>query len=284
MGKLKVKSKVSVDKLSYVGYKTEQFQILINSLTERLIEKRTVARYPYEWNYHLFGGAIIQERTAVDKTDVRIEFNPNSLKGAKGAYYVGIMKFMSTFKYVRATRVDIAIDLYNIDMNDYVIMDTKGRKTVEYRGGSGELETFYVGAPASDLRIRIYDKRKEQGQSENSPTWWRVEAQVSGELIDHLDKFSPFEGLELIRKDRSLDHIKSFKEQVFIRHLLNNPKDLERLSRTTRYRYKKILSDLGRSESKRISFCDIYKKNYNTVLDTIEEFKQPSEVNNRIIL
>ena len=280
MGKIKVKSKVSVDKLAYVGYKTELFQVLINSLSEKLIEKRTVARYPYEWNYHLYGGSIIQERTEFNKTDVRIEFNPNRLKGE---WYDGIIQFMNTFKYVRPTRVDIAIDLYNIDINDYIVMDDKGRKTVEYRGGSGELETYYVGAPSSDLRVRIYDKRKEQGQSEDKEAWWRVEAQVTGEVIEHLDKISPFEGIEIIRKDSRLDHIKSFKEQVFIRHLLHNPKDLERLSRPTRYRYKKILSDLGRSESERVSLCDIYKKNYKTVLDTIDEYKRPSESNNMLL-
>lgn len=61
-----------------------------------------------------------------------------------------------------------------------------------------KLETFYVGAPGAEIRLRIYDKGKEIGKTGKEwflPLWgrdgpediWRVEFQLRREALKDLD-------------------------------------------------------------------------------------------------
>ncbi len=98
-------------------------------------------------------------------TDLRIDFNPNSLK-KRGAEKVWgdiryILKILNA--EIRLSRFDLAFDIFNAP--EVVEMrNLKGGITrKEFYGRSGALETVYWGSQASSVQIRLYDKLVELG-------------------------------------------------------------------------------------------------------------------------
>lgn len=272
-----MKSTLTVDRLTIVGNKIDYKlqKVLIDSL---LVKGRYRAQYPYDWRYELVGGGVLEIGSLYNQSDIRLDFNPNKVKTEEHRNM--IKELISTMKNVRITRVDPALDLKGIDINDYAIIDSLSRKYNAWYSGVGRLETYYIGATTSDLRIRIYDKALEQGKKGN---WWRIESQLRREYAENYSLFNPFVNIVLIRKDVDLSHINSFKERVFIRYLLENQNDLFRLSKPTRLRYKKILKDLAKSDSTEIDFLAVFDS-YKSIIDkTIKEYTQVSDTNNAII-
>jgi hypothetical protein len=267
---------LAVDRLTIVGNKIEYKlqKVIAGSL---LVDGRYRAQYPYDWRYELVGGGVMEIGSLKDQSDIRLDFNPNSVKTEEHKNM--IKDLISTMKNVRITRVDPALDLKGIDINDYAIIDSLSRKYNSWHSGTGRLETYYIGATTSDLRIRIYDKALEQGEKGD---WWRIESQLRREYAENYSLFNPFVNLTLVRKDVDLSHIKTFKEKVFIKHLLENQNDLFRLAKNTRTKYKKILQDLAGSDSTEVDFIGIYE-GYKGIIDaTIREYTQVSETNNVI--
>ena len=275
--KVKIK-KVSVDRLTLVGFKVDyKLETVLHSITTDVIERRCKTQYPFDWQYNLVGGGVLQIGSLQDQSNIRIDFNPNN---SKGRYKEQIKQFIGCMKYVKPTRIDVAIDLQEFDMNDYTIIDDLSRKTNSWNSGSGRLETHYIGAPTSDLRLRIYDKALEQGEKGD---WWRIEAQMRREFAERYDLFNPFENITLVKKEQNLSHIENFKEKIFLDHLLKNPDDLSRLAKNTRTKYKKILKDLAQSDSISKDFNYIYDDYKNIITNTLEEYIQESYINNVII-
>lgn len=271
-------SKLSVDRLTIVGFKIDyKLENLLNDITFDLIEKRFRTSFPYEWQYNLIGGGVLQVGNEHNQSNIRLDFNPNSVK--EGRHKDQIKKLIACMKYVKLTRIDVAIDLKEVDLDNYSFIDHLSLKNNTWRSGVGRLETHYIGAPTSDFRIRIYDKALEQGKKGN---WWRIEAQMRREFAENYKYFNPFEKLTLVKKDTDLSHIKNFKEQIFIDHLLKNPEDLSKLAQSTMYKYKKILQDLGESSSTHVNFTKIYNSNLKFITQTVEDYLQESYVNNVI--
>lgn len=86
----------------------------------------------------------------------------------------------------RATRIDIAIDLFDENLTgskivfqlDSGLANTRFRTWQEVKGGGGDNGyTLYLGSRESAVQIRIYDKGAEQGLSLN---WWRYEMVFNG--------------------------------------------------------------------------------------------------------
>lgn len=269
---------VSTDRLTLVGFKLDyQLQNLLSDPTFDLIDKRYRASYPFEWRYELIGGGVLEVGSLITQSDMRIDFNPNSVKTER--HKEMLVKLISCMKYVKPTRIDIAMDIEDIDLNDYAIVDRLARKTNLWMSGTGKLETYYIGAPLSDLRIRIYDKALEQGQEGKK---WRIESQLRRGFAESYKLFNPFSDITLVRKDVDLSTVKDFKEKVFISHLLNNVNDLGQLAKNTRTRYKKILKELADSDSKKIDFHNVYN-NYKSVVEkTYTEYTNKTLINNVI--
>lgn len=271
-----METELTVDRLTIVGSKVDYKlqNVLAGSL---LVNGRRRTQYPYDWRFELVGGGVLEIGSLENQSDIRLDFNPNSVKTEEHKNM--IKELVSTMKNVRITRVDPALDLKDIDINDYAIIDSLSRKYNKWYSGTGRLETYYIGATTSDVRIRIYDKALEQGKKGD---WWRIESQLRREYAENCSLFNPFENITLVKKDVDLSHIKNFKEKVFISYLLDNPDDMYRMNNKTRYRYKKILQDLAQSDSKKIDFLGVYEGYKNIIDTTIREYIQVSETNNVI--
>jgi len=272
--------KVSVDNLTLVGNLVEsKFNKLLESVLFPLIKKRYRSNnFLYDWTYQLVAGGIVETGSRQGEKLIRLEFNPNKLVSEE--HKEMIHSLIACMKYVRVSRFDVAIDLRNVDMNDYVVIDDKSRKYNKWYDGSGRMETHYIGGSNSDLRIRIYDKAKER-ETEGikvKGSWWRIEAQIRGKLAENYKLFNPFEDITLVLENANLEHIESLKEKVFIKHLLSNPNDLNELSKNTRLKYKKILKDLAESNST-IDFKSIYKEYKSEINWTLYTFIKQSRIN-----
>jgi hypothetical protein len=115
-----------------------------------------------------------------DNQGTRIEFNPNYISVDEVVEHIS---FLTSCNQFRLSRLDIAFDILNeYDLHDFVIDLPRVKRNV-YTSSAGKLETLYLGAPKSNKRVRIYDKRLERlsaGYSElQLPSmWWRVEVQL----------------------------------------------------------------------------------------------------------
>lgn len=272
-----MESTLTVDRLTLVGNKIDYKlqKVIASSL---LVNGRYRAQYPYDWRFELVSGGMLEIGSLKNQSDIRLDFNPNNVKTEEHKNM--IKEIISAMKNVRITRVDPALDLKDIDINDYAIIDSLSRKYNSWHSGSGRLETYYIGAPTSDIRIRIYDKALEQGEKGD---WWRIECQLRREYAENYSLFNPFEHITFVRKDVNLSHIKNFKEKVFIKHLLENPDDIYRLSKNSRTKYKKILHDLARSDSTKLDFLHVYEDYKNIIDKTISDYIEISIPNNVII-
>lgn len=272
-----METELTVDRLTIVGNKIDYKlqNVLASSL---LVNGKRRTQYPYDWSFELVGGGILEIGSLENQSDIRLDFNPNSIKTEEHKNM--IKELISTMKNVRITRVDPALDLRGVDVNDYAIIDSLSRKYNSWHSGTGRLETYYIGATTSDIRIRIYDKALEQGEKGD---WWRIECQLRREYAENYSLFNPFEGVTLVKKDVDLSHIKNFKEKVFIRYLLENTDDICRLSKNSRTKYKKILQDLAGSDSTEIDLLGIYEAYKNSIDKTIRDYIEISTPNNVII-
>lgn len=271
---------VSIDRLTLVGFKlNNELEKILSDPTFDLIGNRYRAPYPYEWRFELLGGGLLEIGSLKTQSDIRLDFNPNSIKTER--HKEMLKSLIAIMKYAKPTRIDIAMDIDDIDINDYAIVDRLARKTNLWLSGVGKLETYYIGAPTSDLRIRIYNKALEQGQEGKK---WRIESQLRREFAENYSKFNPFDDITLVPKSVDLSKIKGFKEKVFIRHLLNNVNDLGQLQKDTRSKYKKILHELADSNSKEINFHNVYEDYKTTVVDIFDNYIEKSLINNLVWL
>ena len=168
--------KVSLDRLTLKGTMTPELEGYLNFSV--FVDNRRTAAEPYRWNFNLLDGSFLQIPQLING-ELRLDFNPTTAHSE-------IFQVIKRIKDPEPTRVDIAIDYYDIDLlNDGWNWMHKPVKTRRFFAPDGKLETLYIGAPSSDRQIRIYDKAKEQGIEGQ---WTRVEVQLRHkackELID----------------------------------------------------------------------------------------------------
>lgn len=272
LGKGVINLELSVDRLSLVGFKNSyKLDNFLSDINTDIIDKRVRANYPYEWRYILVGGGVLEIGELEEQSNIRLDFNPNSVKLDR--HREQLERLISCMKYVKPTRIDIAIDIKNIDLNDYIVIDNMSRKNNRYYDGKNRLETYYLGARNSDFTIRMYDKALEQGKDGD---WWRIEAQLRREFAENYKNINPFESFVLVEKKSNLDHIKGFSQKMIVKHLLNEPDDLMLASDNTRYKYKKILKDLAGSNSTQKKLFDFYDKKKTIVVDTYYNYVKHS--------
>jgi hypothetical protein len=169
---------------------------------------------------------------------MRLEFNPNQYRSTGGSekYLLQIIKTMTD---IHLSRKDIAIDIFDHDLNDYNILDGRGRKIIEYKTSTRRLETMYLGSKDSDEQIRIYDKEKEQ-EMENGRKWWRIEAQTRGDSANEMF-INPFRKLRIVKKSdyKNLP----IKDRALLLLLQADPDCINELSKNSRTKYKRLLEE-----------------------------------------
>jgi len=98
---------------------------------------------------------------------LRFEFNPNGVgSGAVNAFRqsiplltAGYFDYKALATQGKVTRLDIAVDLVNIDIEDLLIGTRKPGVTSSYFGLSGKAETKYLNVNKKGSRMYVYDRR-----------------------------------------------------------------------------------------------------------------------------
>jgi hypothetical protein len=98
---------------------------------------------------------------------LRFEFNPNGIgPGAVKAFRqfvpmltAGHFDYPALATQGKVTRLDIAVDLVNIDIEDLLIATPKPGVTKSYFGLSGKVETKYLNVNKKGSRTYVYDRR-----------------------------------------------------------------------------------------------------------------------------
>lgn len=246
---------VSIDRLTVCGNvfgDLERFFRLCDA-----IEYKSFAKYPYRYAIHFVDGSVLQiaEKDAVNSGKIkalRYDFNPNNKNYEK--LHCDVLRLMKDSHF---TRIDVAFDIYNVDMSSWRWIDTVGRPFNVWYSGSGAVETWYIGGKSSVIKIRIYDKAKEQKVKDK--LWWRVELQMRREACKMIEKlngelyFNPFEGIYPVADD-DFKHL-DIKTRALVKYLINEPQSFSELSVNSRSKYKKILLENVLSDK-----LDLYKE------------------------
>lgn len=106
---------------------------------------------------------------------LRVEINPWRLTSSEinGVWEVlsgiseGHLSKMVVAEAAKVTRIDIAIDMLNIDPEDILVSHTFAGKTNAYFGGNGKIETIYFDKKTKASTTYLYDKKiqmKETGK------------------------------------------------------------------------------------------------------------------------
>jgi hypothetical protein len=204
----------------------------------------------------------------------RLEFNPN-----KCTWKI-VHNIIRRLKFPKITRLDVAIDYYNIDLSEFDVIGNTARKCEKIFSRSGKLETFYHGSRHSDIFTRIYDKAKESQKNklldveeeiQSDLLWWRVEAVIKDfdekksewklvgfdeQLNEGIFEEIPLSDQQLfanpfnfIFAKRKLDFINNYldkdcyspQEKAMMFYLSYYPDEINSLSKNTAKRYKDFL-------------------------------------------
>lgn len=261
--------KISVDRLTICGgVYGDLEEYLSNSL---FVETSFFAKYPYRKSIKFLDGSILQigEIDAVRSGKIkplRYDFNPNNT-----TYEKEQMKIVQLMKNVHLTRLDVAFDVRDVDMSRWLWVDRLSRPYNVYYSGNGLVETWYVGGKDSEMRIRIYNKAKEQKMKDGT-VWWRVEVQMRGKVSDCFSKYdleyNPFEDVTPVINGnyQELD----IKQRAMVNYLIDNPSGFDELSSKTRSEYKKLIRLIGSWEC--IDFYRVWKEKNSLVRSEVRSW------------
>lgn len=262
--------KMSIDRLTVCGNEMNTFDRFINE--NESVKGKGFAKYPYRDSYYMLDGSIIQraEREASRSgkiKELRYEFNPNNK-----IFETMQLRVLQQIKNAHITRIDIAFDIYDVDMSRWKWIDSKSRPYNVYYSGNGDVETWYIGGKDSEQRIRIYNKAKEQ--KENDTVWWRVEVQLRGEMAKlvtdwkALATINPFEHITPIT-DGHFPELE-IKSRAMINYLMHYPSGFSELAKNTRHHYKKLLRMIASWEC--IDFYRLWKEKIPDMQSEIESW------------
>lgn len=127
-------------------------------------------RYARSYKVILTNGQGVLIQCAAENSSLaflRIEFNPNAL-GPEGVKSFRAMLPHLTHNAVgwnslgttgRVTRVDVAVDLVNIGLDDILIRTVQLGKTMNYFGKDGQSETKYMNVSKKGSKSYVYDRK-----------------------------------------------------------------------------------------------------------------------------
>jgi hypothetical protein len=242
-------SRVTIDKVSITGNPYDDWiEGLKGMVKNRLIATKGL----YKYFIMLECGSIVQTgRITKNIKDMRVEFNPKNCD-------VRVLKFIKEYikpKSKCVTRLDIAIDLQE-NINDWVIIDTRGVEQVIYFDRKREKTGYVFGSQNSDTRKRVYDKKKELKKKkgiELKNELLRIEVQrryKDGQKLDELLEDNLFDSILMLKP------VGKINDRALIEYIKNHPECISELSE---HNLKKLKS-IGRQEN----FIDL-SKIYNLV-------------------
>lgn len=286
--------KASIDKLTILADDTGNFDRMVNENHYGYMKAPTLAKHPYKKNFHCVDGAILQWTNEHKFQAVRFEFNPNNIRGTdkENNHMAAVADILGSLKNPNVSRMDVAYDFIGYDFNRHKIIDNLGVKKNYWVDANNALETLYVGAPGSDIRIRIYDKAKEQKVKVKGFKWWRVELQLRGDackplqgkiwdensktLMRIVPGFVNLNGIKIVLP--SLKQIEKVQERAMVKLLLEEPETMAELGKQAKAKYKKILSSLPTEQE--IDLDSVHNDNQSKIMHELQRYLQFSERNN----
>lgn len=276
---------VSIDRLTIVAYDSGTFSTLLeNSLYIKT--KGFSSNYGFRYAYSGLNGEHIE---VGEKGKVRVDFNPNKADMEQ----LGLI--MQKLKYPHLTRLDIAVDYFGKDLSHIEWTSRGKRKRNTWTDQNGVLETLYIGAPSSDKRFRIYNKRLERLEAgeEADPRGkeghWRIEVQKRYKERDNI--LDPVEYLlpdlfDIMPTSKRIDlsHIEKFSERMIVSGLLERPDEISKADKKTKAKYNKLIAEAKakntvaiavtpqqayEKEKSRLAteLIDLFAKSYRTLQD-----------------
>lgn len=177
---------------------------------------------------------------------IRFEFNPDRL-GVAGlsafkkqipVILLGNGSWATLIENAKITRLDIAVDLHNIDIENLLIGTMKPGKKISYFGIEGKAETNYLNVTSKGSGLYVYDKKQKYVDDKQPPEFGdtphtRVEVRTSTtkgilgllSLMNHLKKISLVD-IEAPEPPEELHHWKLFQDSCRYRGLDNALKNL----------------------------------------------------------
>lgn len=238
------------------------------------IEYDGLAKYPYRYSVHFLDGSVMQVAekelvTSGHMKELRYDFNPN-----RKEYNRLHNEVLGLMKNSHSTRVDMAFDIYGVDMSSWRWIDTLGRPFNVWYSGAGEVETWYIGGKSSDPKIRVYNKAKEQKLKDK--IWWRVEVQMRRETCKVIEKFNgeviynPFKDIYPVVDD-DFKHL-DIKTRAIVKYLIQYPEGFSELSKASRSKYRKILVEEAKKSKKTIDFAEEWEKKYSLLRSELKSW------------
>lgn len=186
----------------------------------------------------------------MNKTSFRCECNPNLMAYDQLQALFEII--LPVLDKVGISRLDLAFD-FERSLHD-VVFD-KNVSGGKYWGKNGETQTIYYGAPSSNLRCRIYDKKAERmhkGDEEDKEeyahydTLWRIEYELTGSsyIQDQIrKKFHVLQETAITRREfnTQLDVPLSAQEMLIMKAYDEDRESFNALSKATKAKYRKLL-------------------------------------------
>lgn len=173
----KISLTVRVKELERQGVIREVMMDYVKSDGDPAIQNSQVKagyKYAIEMTEPITGATVLIQadpKGAKTKNFVRLELNPSAL-GMEGLFaikcklaetFLGAFTWNHAVRSGKATRIDVATDLFNVPVAGLIYGSTKPGKAHIYVGQEGDLETVYTGVtkPGKASNQVIYDKSKE---------------------------------------------------------------------------------------------------------------------------
>ncbi|HDP4772776.1 TPA: replication initiation factor domain-containing protein [Pseudomonas aeruginosa] len=263
---------ISIDRLTLVGYDTGMIESYLK-YSEYISFIGFSRNYGFRHSYQGLKGELLE---IGEKGKIRLDFNPNT------ANMEQVRDIVSRLKYLYLTRLDVAVDYFGIDLSEVEWTSPKRRKQNLWLNQEGQQETLYIGAPSSERRYRIYNKKLErlEKKEESDPRavngHWRVEVQQrfneSNNILDPVDYFAAdLFDIRPYRKVVDLDHIDKPMERIIIAGLISRPSELMNLSKNARGKYKKMIQEARERSGVAISPepIEVYTKEKDLLADQL---------------
>lgn len=179
---------------------------------------------------------------AMERRNMRIEFNPNKLTGEEQRYLFDT--FVSRMTNRDFSRIDIAFDI-NMDLKKYYVMSDKAIKETIFLSRKKEVETKYFGVRDSERYIRIYDKKKQLSEVEEQEiedeNLWRIEFELKRDMTKKWDVC--FDDLSILQPGWKT--LEKSSERAMVYMLLNEEDEWGYLDRKTKAKFKKIIKEIS---------------------------------------
>jgi hypothetical protein len=140
------------------------------------------------------------------------------------------------------TRVDIALDLYGMKVDDLIIRSTKSRKHGVYSNQNGVPETVYIGTPRTNRTV-LYERKKSRDGQAVARIERRLKQRYHGYDVVEID--DPFAQIQLVDAAALIQYLGDIPPEFFFDYarVRGINRAIKRLDLARQKKLKAILND-----------------------------------------